>query len=143
MSPVTAVDRLPSVAELVAQLSPDLAHDGPLAAPAERGVTTMADRVVEKITTAAVEEVELATGAVRRFGRGVGRAPKTRVRIDGKVAILNVEMSVLYPSPLRSVTRVARAHIVSRITELTGLEVKQLDINVVRFPRASTGSRVR
>jgi len=141
MSVEPASARLPSVADLAAQLAPILGDDGPLRPPAERGETTMADRVVEKVAAAAVGEVELAAGAPRRMRHGPSNSARAQVSIDGHIATIGVDMSVVYPSPIRSVARVARRHVAARVTELTGLEVKQLDINVIGFLPAHTDRR--
>lgn len=137
MEPATA--ELPSAADLAAQLGPVPADDAPLAEPGERGVTTLADRVVEKVVAGAVEELELTADTPHRL-RSDTRA-RTRVDVDGQVATIRIDMAVLYPSPIRAVARVTRDHVTSRVCELTGLEVKQVDINVVAFPLAATGGR--
>jgi uncharacterized alkaline shock family protein YloU len=139
VKPATA--RLPSVTDLAAQLAPLMGEEGPLPPPAERGTTTMADRVVEKVAAAAVGEVELAAGAARRLGHRQRRSARTRVDVDGQLATISVDMSVMYPSPIRSVARVARRHVAARVRELTGLEVRQLDITVRGFPRAAMERR--
>lgn len=143
VEPVTT--ELPSVADLAAQLAPIVGDDrGELPPPAERGQTTMADRVVEKVAAAAVGEMELAAGAPRRLRHGQSNSARTQVSIDGHIVTIGVDMSVVYPSPIRSVARVARRHVAARVTALTGLEVKQLDINVVGFlPAQAERRRVR
>jgi uncharacterized alkaline shock family protein YloU len=101
----------------------------------------VADRAVQKVATAAVDEVELAAGAPRLLGSSQRRNPRTQVNIDGRMATISVDMSIIYPSPIRTVAAVARRHVTARVHELTGLEVKHVDINVVGFPAATGGTR--
>ena len=108
-----------------------------LPAPAERGRTTIADRVVTLVATRAVAEVEQTGGAARQLmwftiGRqtGEGTAPVS-VRIDGHLAMIQLRLSLAYPAPVRALTREVRRHVIERVTGLTGFEVRHVDIEVV------------
>jgi uncharacterized alkaline shock family protein YloU len=57
-------------------------------------------------------------------------AARVSARVDGQLATVTVRLSVTYPAPIRQVTRRVRDHITARVTELTGLDVRQVDIDV-------------
>lgn len=105
-------------------------------APEERGRTDIADRVVEKIAGYALTEVAEAGGVSRRLlgvpvGRpGAGATPQVDARIDGHLATLSMTVSVLYPAPVRRVTSRLRDHVAARVGALTGLDVRQVDVDV-------------
>lgn len=109
----------------------------PGAPPAEaRGRTEISDRVVERIAAQAVAEAEHAGGAASRFlGVKLGRDTQDTVaqataRVDGQLATVQLTLSVIYPQPVRQVTRDVRDRVISRVGELTGLDVRQVDIEI-------------
>jgi uncharacterized alkaline shock family protein YloU len=64
--------------------------------------------------------------------------------IDGALAVLWMRISVGYPAPIRDVTRRLRDHVRTRVGDLTGLDVRQVDIEVVRLlPAERPRGRVR
>ncbi|MFC6886633.1 MULTISPECIES: Asp23/Gls24 family envelope stress response protein [Actinomadura] len=105
----------------------------------ERGTTTIADRVVARIATHAAGETEHARGA-RRSVLGVnvpgGRSARTDVTVKGNVVTARVEMAVHYPAPVRQVTRGVRDRVREQVEEMTGLTVRQVDIEVAALERA-------
>lgn len=118
--------------------------------PERRGRTEIAERVLEKIAARALTEVEEAGGTARRvLGVRLGRdtaeaAPRVTAWVDGALAILSMRISVGYPAPVQDVTRRVRDHVRTRVGDLTGLDVRQVDIEVDRLvPAAPTGGRVR
>jgi uncharacterized alkaline shock family protein YloU len=114
---------------------------GALAPPETRGRTEIAGRVLERIAAHALTEVEETGGAARRvlgvpLGAGGGRTrPRVTAHVDGHLAILRMRITVTYPAPIRQVTRRLRDQVTSRVGELTGLEVRQVDIDVARLTR--------
>ncbi|HEY9475157.1 MAG TPA: Asp23/Gls24 family envelope stress response protein [Mycobacteriales bacterium] len=107
---------------------------GPTAAD-RRGVTNIADRVVEKIAARAVAEVDLATGTPRQLlGLRAGRASKDTARVDaqvtGNVVTVRITVAVRWPASVVRVTRQVRAHVTERLRTLTGLDVAWVDIDV-------------
>jgi len=46
-----------------------------------------------------------------------------------------VLLSLAYPAPVRAVTREVRSHVIERVTTLTGLEVRHVDIEVADLLR--------
>ena len=117
------------------------APPSPLAVPGQRGRTVIADRVVAQIATRAVAEVGQTGGAARQLigftvGRqtGEGRA-RVSVRVNGNLAMIEMRLSLAYPAPVRSLTREVRRHVMERVTTLTGIEVRHVDIVVARLLR--------
>lgn len=107
-----------------------------LAEPGERGTTTIADRVVERVATHAVTDVERAAGAPRTvLGQSVGRVDedtpaRTSATVDGDLVTVSVSMSVAYPSPVREVAAQVRRRVIDRVQYITGLQVAEVDIDV-------------
>jgi uncharacterized alkaline shock family protein YloU len=103
---------------------------------AGRGRTRIADRVVEKVASQAVAEVDNATGVARRvLGVNLGSAgPDSQARvdaeIDGSVVTIRVSMAVRWPASVRTVTRQVRTHVTGRVRDLTGLHVAYVDVTV-------------
>jgi len=117
-----------------------------LAPPEQRGSTEIGDRVVERIASMAVAEVDDAHGPARRLlglrVPGVA-APKVTVQVDGHLATVRLAMSVRYPAPIRQVTRRVREHVTTRVGELTGLDVRHVDIDIPTLITPDRGRRVR
>lgn len=98
------------------------------------GLTEIHDRVVSKIARQAVAEVEGTGGVARRLlGRSVGHESaeaKVDADVDGNLVVVHVQLSVTWPQPVRAVTRAVRDRVSSRLVELTGLQVAEVDIEV-------------
>jgi uncharacterized alkaline shock family protein YloU len=113
--------------------------------PGQRGRTTIADKVVTRVAARAVSEVAQTGGAARELiGIALGRqsgAGMARVsaRIDGELTMISMRLSVNYPAPVRTLTREVRSHVIERVTDLTGLEVRQVDIEVAGLLRGRAG----
>lgn len=109
--------------------------------PGQRGRTTIADRVVTKVAAQAVSEVEQAGGVARQLigitlGRQSGEgSARVSARIDGHLTMIELRLTLDYPAPVRSLTREVRRHVIERVTGLTGLEVRHVDIEVARLLR--------
>ncbi|MEU8802833.1 Asp23/Gls24 family envelope stress response protein [Spirillospora sp. NPDC048819] len=111
---------------------------------AERGSTTISERAVARIVAEAAGEVE-ESGGVGRSVLGVpvpGRRPaRTEVRVNGDIVTARVAMSVAYPMPVREVARQVRESVRGRVAELTGLTVRQVDIDVSELGSAASRER--
>ena len=100
-----------------------------------RGRTVLAARVIEKIAGQVASDESSAGGSSGGF-LGIGtRAdlsarPKASVELSGNIATLSVEVGMLYPVPLRQATEELRRRIATRVTELTGVDVRQVDIRI-------------
>ena len=112
----------------------------------ERGTTVIADRVVERIAARAAQESGHVTGpgGVRAGVRGLtGRTdePRASADVDGRIAILRIALGVIYPAPVAATTQAVRTTVRTRVEELTGLTVRQIDIDVTRLPTPAEGPR--
>jgi uncharacterized alkaline shock family protein YloU len=118
-----------------------------LAAQESRGRTEIADRVLERIAAHVLTEVEETGGAARRVlgvplgPTGQRTKPQVNAHVDGHLAILRMRITVAYPAPIRQVTRRLRDQVTSRVGELTGLEVRQVDIDIARLTRPGDHGR--
>jgi uncharacterized alkaline shock family protein YloU len=127
-------------------VEPVAAGSGRLAEAGERGELTVADQVVEKIAAAALAEVEHVGGAARRIlGVALGsdatdRPAQVHAHVDGSLVTLEVSCAVAYPAPVGRVTQQARARIVERVEQLTGLATRQVDITVTALTTVATNT---
>jgi uncharacterized alkaline shock family protein YloU len=105
--------------------------------PHDRGTTDIAGRVVERIATHALTEVGAVAGTPRRLlGRPLGREPAARASawVDDGLATVTVRVGVVYPAPVREVSRRLREHVRATVERLTGLDVRQIDVEITRLP---------
>lgn len=103
---------------------------------AERGRTTVAPLVLERIAAHAAVGVDGVGGSARRAA-GVAwgaekaeQAVRVRAVVDGDLVDLVVHLSVGYPVPVAAMADAVRAHLVGRVGELTGMAVGRVDIAV-------------
>lgn len=122
----------------------------------ELGRISVEARAVEKIAALAAVEIPDAGGAATRLlGRpvpGAGRLgmrssglsslPKVSADVDGELGFLEVELSVRWPAPVAKVTEQVRQHLFHRLAELVGLEVREVNIDVVELVTESPSARV-
>ena len=117
-------------------------------APAERGATTVADRVVAAVAGRAAAEVPGVGGAARRVlgvavdTAGPDRVPHVDVTVAGETVALDIRLSVAYPAPVRAVTEQVRRHVAERVETLVGKKVGVVDITVVALPLPEAPGRV-
>jgi uncharacterized alkaline shock family protein YloU len=123
----------------------------------ELGMISINDRVVEKVAACAAAEVADAgaavhrglgrslTGAAALGGRGTSptRLPKTSADIDGSTVFLDLSISVRWPASVPEVTSAVREHVRSRVRELTGMTVAEVDISVTDLVTQLPTPRVR
>ena len=118
-----------------ATLDADPAHQGGSLTD-DQGRTTIDDGVVEKIAARAIGEIDGVGGVANRvLGVQIGadeadRRPRVRARVDGTIVTLEVTLSVTYPSPVGQVTQRVRDHVTERVSTLTGLSTRVVDITV-------------
>ncbi|GAB2518428.1 Asp23/Gls24 family envelope stress response protein [Nocardiopsis aegyptia] len=103
-------------------------------APATRGRTTVADRVIERL----VRHEALAHEAVRPLegalpGAITGPAVRVEVSRGGSRVALRVEVAMSYPRPLETDAADLRGRLVAAVEQTTGLRVHTADISVVRL----------
>lgn len=117
--------------------------------PGLRGRTEIAERVLERIAAKVVADAEYAGGAARRMlgvplgHDGQDAAPQTTAHIDGRLATIELIMSVAYPAPVRQVARRIRNDVIAVVTELTGLDVRHVDIEITRLIWRTSEGRVQ
>ena len=130
---------------------PDLPAEPGLIDPAERGRLDIAPAVLEKLGTRLIAETDGVGGAARRvLGVALGtdaedRSARVNATVDGAIALLDVRLSIAYPAPVGATCRRVRATLVERLSALTGLEVREVDITVVALTStdATTSRRVQ
>lgn len=122
---------------------------------ADRGTTTIADEVVEKIAGIATREVpgvhDLGGDVARVFAGlreriGLGDADDDsdrgiRVRLDGREAAVGITLVVEYGYVVRAVTDKVRANVIGAVENLLDLDVTEVNIRVddVHVPDAAAG----
>jgi uncharacterized alkaline shock family protein YloU len=108
------------------------------------GTITIHDCVVAKIAARAAWEVpDVGAAAPRLIGKPMTAAhllgarsttlrelPKASARVDGDVVIVELSLSVRWPASIPAVTRAVRRRVRDRVTELTGLRVAEVTIEV-------------
>ncbi len=131
--------KAPSAPRIVAPSTPT-----PSAGRNALGTLTIHDSVVAKIAARAAWEVPDAGAAAPRLvgksltaahlfgGRSTTLAelPKASARVDGDVVIVELSISVRWPSSIPAVTRAVRRRVLDRIVALTGLRVAEITIEV-------------
>jgi uncharacterized alkaline shock family protein YloU len=100
-----------------------------------RGLTTIAERTVERLAAQAITEIHNVSGSHRLLGSGVA------ARVNGDHTSLEVRLSVNYPASVARTTQNARDHLIRRVGELTGLVVSRVDIKVDTLQVATAPSR--
>jgi uncharacterized alkaline shock family protein YloU len=118
--------------------------------PRTQGQTRVADQVLQRIATYALSEVDEVGGVARRvLGVPLGQdrtaaKPRVQAHVDGRIATLQMTVSVVYPAPVRQVAHRVRDHVAGRVAEFTGLDVRQVDGEVASLVQErSQGRRVR
>lgn len=110
----------------------------------EQGRTTIADSVVTKIASIAAREVagihELGGGTARTFGAireripgsgGPSTAQGVSVEVGERQAAVDLVIVVDYGVPIVEVAKGVRRNLISSVENMTGLEVVEVNINVV------------
>lgn len=94
-------------------------------------------RVVERVAAqAAAESSPGRTGGVSGGFLGLGQhvdlaaAPDTTVELVGQSAIVHIDLTVAYPTPIRAATDQVRRQVMEQVHRLTGVEVTRVDISV-------------
>lgn len=115
------------------------------AGASRRGRLVVQRRVVERIASQAAAESG-DTGGVSGGLLGIGSQgdlaarPEAGVELVGQSATVSLDLTVAYPSPIHAVTDQVRAHIVSRVRELSGVEVTRVDITVTALQRPNASA---
>lgn len=122
----------------------------------ELGTSAIASRAVAKIAALAAVEIPDAGGSGPRLlgrslpgaghlgirGAGLDSLPKVNADVDGSLGFLDVELAVLWPAPVAHVADAVRQHLHDRVGELVGLEIREVNIEIVELLINSPSTRV-
>lgn len=105
------------------------------AGTAQRGTTTIPAKVVAKIAAEAAYEtgnVGSNAGGVLGIGarRNFSSRPEAQCELYGQVAVLHMNLGLVFPTPLAATIEAVRAHVRSRVEHLTGLSVGKINIEI-------------
>ena len=108
---------------------------GPL--QTERGVTTMEDTVVAKVAGIAAREVpgvyDMGNAARRAFSAVTDRIPNSKTNVTGGISVEKGDTPVVieYGASVVEVGDNIRENIIDQVESATGLEVIEVNVNVV------------
>ena len=116
------------------------------AGTAQRGTTTIPAKVVAKIAAEAAYEtgnVGSNAGGVLGIGarRNFASRPEARCELYGQVAVLHLNLGLVFPTPLADTIEAVRAHVRSRVEHLTGLSVGKINIEISWLNPAGPGRK--
>ncbi|MFB7465413.1 hypothetical protein ACFCZ1_18295 [Streptomyces sp. NPDC056224] len=103
----------------------------PRVAPADRGATRIADRVVAKIAAQAAREALVA-----RPERAP--APHAIVTVHHDIARVRVSLELGYPSDLAAQCAAVRRQVALRVEEYAAMSVPEVDIDIEHLHSAHT-----
>ena len=103
--------------------------------PRRRGRLVLPERVIEKIAGQAASEVAVASGrsgGLLGIGADPDPAARPRVEVDLSAvsADLSIKVGIAYPGSIRAATQQLREHVTRRVEELTGVDIRRVDIDV-------------
>ncbi|WP_313818390.1 Asp23/Gls24 family envelope stress response protein [Citricoccus sp.] len=114
---------------------------GPL--QTERGITTLEDTVVAKVAGMAAREVpgvyDMGNAARRAFSAVTERIPNSQTNVAGGIGVekgetqtaIDVTVVVEYGASIVEVGNAIRRNVIDQVESATGLEVLEVNINVV------------
>lgn len=113
---------------------------------AQRGTTTIPAKVVAKIAAEAAYEtgnVGSNAGGVLGIGarRNFSSRPEAQCELYGQVAVLHLNLGLVFPTPLADTIEAVRAHVRSRVEHLTGLSVGKINIEISWLNPAGPGRK--
>ena len=100
-----------------------------------RGTTTIPARVVAQIAAQAALEVgHVGSSAGGVLGVGARRnfhsRPDVECDLYGQVAVLRMDIGVVFPIPLHSILTQLRDHVRAEVERCTDLEVRRIDVAI-------------
>lgn len=116
------------------------------AGTAQRGTTTIPAKVVAKIAAEAAYEtgnVGSNAGGVLGIGarRNFSSRPDAQCELYGQVAVLHMNLGLVFPTPLADTIEAVRTHVRSRVEHLTGLSVGKINIEISWLNPAGPGRK--
>jgi uncharacterized alkaline shock family protein YloU len=128
-------------------------HKNNLRPPEDRGSTTIADSVVEKMAGIATREVpgihNLGAGMARTIGGVRERMPGTQpsitrgvhVEVGKEQAAVDLDVVIDYGYSIADVVADVRVNVISALERMTGLEVVEVNVAVDDIDIPDDGSR--
>ena len=112
---------------------------------ASRGGLTIADRVIEKTASQILKGLPGVGGTkAGLFGlgssSGLDTRPSVDVRLSGRSCTLEVQLGLQYPSPITEATESVRQRLGTEVERLTGVNVRQVDVEVTWLKPRSSGN---
>lgn len=100
-----------------------------------RGTTTIPARVVAKIAAAVAYEtasVGSSAGGILGIGtrQNFNSRPEAQCELYGQVAVLHLNLGLIFPTPLAATIEDLRAHVTRKVEHLTGLSVGKINIEI-------------
>ena len=143
--------RASSTGDAATQLVPTQVVDA-VQLESEHGKTVIADSVVAKIAGAAAREIEgvhdlvpigagaTIAGFAGRLARSDQRSTGVNVEVGQREAAVDLNMTVDYGVSIPQVAEAVRQNIIERVRGMTGLTVKEVNINAadLYFPGEET-----
>ncbi|MEU8176927.1 Asp23/Gls24 family envelope stress response protein [Microbispora hainanensis] len=93
-----------------------------MSVPTEHGTTTISDRAFTRIAEKLASEDEHVAGP-----------PHVSASVCGTVAAVHCDLALRYPAPVPRLAAKIREHVRRRMRELTGVNVENVDIEVVEL----------
>lgn len=110
--------------------------------PAERGATVIPDRVVARIAARAARTAQSRRAAIPPDRSGPA-APSASAAVRTGSVRLHLAMDLPYPTDIPHVCERIQHDVAKQVTQLTGLEVREVTLTVRRLVTAADASRGR
>ena len=112
----------------------------------QRCTTAIPAKVLAKIAAeAAYETGNVGSNAGGVLGIGARRnffsRPEAQCELYGQVAVLHLNLGLVFPTPLADTIETVRAHVRSRVEYLTGLSVGKINIEISWLNPAGPGRK--
>ncbi|MDJ0381285.1 hypothetical protein [Streptomyces sp. G-G2] len=108
----------------------------PKVAPADRGATQIADRVVAKIAAQAARE---ALAGLPAAPPAEAAPPHATVTVHHDVARVRISLELGYPADLAAQCAAVRHQVAHRVEDCAGMAVPEVDIDVERLHPVRSG----
>lgn len=133
MNPANVISSAPAV-HAPRRAAPTVALPGRVE-PRLRGRLVLAEQVVAKIAGQAAVEAGAASGRSGRvLSLGGNADPNARPHVDvdlsAESADLALSVGIAYPGSIRAATQQVREQVTRRVEQLTGVDVRRVDIDV-------------
>ncbi|MEU1466426.1 Asp23/Gls24 family envelope stress response protein [Streptomyces sp. NPDC005727] len=110
--------------------------------PAERGATVIPDKVVTRIAAKAARTSQARRAAVPVHQNQPARPRVTAAVRDGSVR-LHLDMDLPYPADIAGVCQQIQRDVAERVSQLTGLRVREVALTVRRLVTGADTARPR